>query len=53
MKADPPPAVATIKPRSVLPSQISCATWDLGDGPDADSSTESGHIDVLEEVVES
>jgi len=32
--------------------EISCATWDLGDGPVADRSAKSRHIHVLEEVAE-
>ena len=40
MTTDPPCEVGSKEPRGVLPSQISCATSDLGDGRVADRRTE-------------
>ena len=65
MKAPPPPSVATIEPRKVLPTaarkpkgyahqliKTRCATWDLGQHPDLQQPADLSHIHLQEQIAE-
>jgi hypothetical protein len=57
MKAEQPPLVGSIEPRSGLAVtdqliKIAYPVWDLSDGPIANGSADSNDIDLQEEVAE-
>ena len=65
MNAEPPDAVGSIEPRSVLPTaalkpkgythkliEIRCTTWDLGERPVADGRAQERNIHLQEVIAE-